>query len=215
MVTADAKGNVKGYVDHPYADLPLNAKGKLDVAGVVGRGNLDVIRDMGLKEPYVGRTPLISGEIAEDLTYYFANSEQVPSSVGLGVLIDRDHSVLAAGGFILQLMPEAGDGMIGQIEENLKKITSVTSHFAAGKTAEDLINILADGMDPVITEISEPRFYCNCSKKRVEKALISLGKGEIESMISDGESIQLNCGFCNTDYTFSVDELIKLKESAK
>ena len=213
-VTADAKANVKGYVNNPNADLPLNAKGKLDVAGAVGRGRLDVIQDMGLKEPYVGQTPLISGEIAEDLTYYFANSEQVPSSVGLGVLVAKD-AVLAAGGFIVQLLPFASDETITKLEENLKEITAVTSHFAEGKSAEDLINLIARDMDPQITDTVETKFYCNCDKDRVQKALVSLGKKELQSLIDEGGDVTLNCGFCNTDYTFSVEDCKKLLESAK
>ena len=213
-VTADAKANVKGYVNNPNADLPLNAKGKLDVAGVVGRGRLDVIQDMGLKEPYVGQTPLISGEIAEDLTYYFANSEQVPSSVGLGVLVAKD-AVLAAGGFIVQLLPFASEETITKLEENLKEITAVTSHFAEGKSAEDLINLIARDMDPQITDTVETKFYCNCDKDRVQKALVSLGKKELQSLIDEGRDVTLNCGFCNTDYTFSVEDCKKLLESAK
>lgn len=213
-VTADAKANVKGYVNNPNADLPLNAKGKLDVAGAVGRGRLDVIQDMGLKEPYVGQTPLISGEIAEDLTYYFANSEQVPSSVGLGVLVAKD-AVLAAGGFIVQLLPFASEETITKLEENLKEITAVTSHFAEGKSAEDLINLIARDMDPQITDTVETKFYCNCDKDRVQKALVSLGKKELQSLIDEGRDVTLNCGFCNTDYTFSVEDCKKLLESAK
>lgn len=213
-VTADAKANVKGYVNNPNADLPLNAKGKLDVAGAVGRGRLDVIQDMGLKEPYVGQTPLISGEIAEDLTYYFANSEQVPSSVGLGVLVAKD-AVLAAGGFIVQLLPFASEETITKLEENLKEITAVTSHFAEGKSAEDLINLIARDMDPQITDTVETKFYCNCDKDRVQKALVSLGKKELQSLIDEGRNVTLNCGFCNTDYTFSVENCKKLLESAK
>ena len=214
-VTTDAKANVKGYVNQPVVDLPLNAIGKLDVAGAVGRGRLDVIQDMGLKEPYVGQTPLISGEIAEDLTYYFANSEQVPSSVGLGVLVGKDYSVLAAGGFIVQLLPFAAEETITRLEENLKEITGVTSHFAEGKSAEELIDRIAKGMDPQITDTVKTQFYCNCSKERVQKALVSLGKKELQSLIDEGKDVTLNCGFCNTDYTFSVEECKNLLESAK
>ena len=213
-VTADAKANVKGYVLNPNVELPLNAKGKLDVAGAVGRGRLDVIQDMGLKEPYVGQTPLISGEIAEDLTYYFANSEQVPSSVGLGVLVAKD-TVLAAGGFIVQLLPFAAEETITKLEENLKEITAVTSHFAEGGSAEDLIAKIAKDMDPQITETVETKFYCNCDKDRVQKALVSLGQTELQSLIDEGKDVTLNCGFCNTDYTFTVEDCKKLLESAK
>lgn len=209
-VTADSNANVKGYVANPKVDLPLNAVGKLDVSKAVGNGRLDVIRDMGLKEPYVGQTPLISGEIAEDITYYFANSEQVPSSVGLGVLVDRDLSVKRAGGFIVQLLPFASEEVIEKLEENLKQISAVTTFFEQGGTPESLIETLAAGMEPNITETVPVRFYCNCSRERVEKALISIGKEELNSMIEEGKPVTLNCGFCNTDYTFTLEELKEL-----
>ncbi len=212
VVTADANADVKGYVGNPNADLPLNAKGKLDVSGAVGKGRLDIIRDMGLKEPYVGQTPLISGEIAEDLTFYFANSEQVPSSVGLGVLVDRDYTVKRAGGFIVQLLPNASDEVIDRLEENLSKIKSVTAFFESGLGAEDLIRVICEGMDPEITDTIPVRFYCNCSRERVEKALISIGHKELDDMIADGKEVNLNCGFCNTDYTFSVEDLKRIRE---
>ena len=212
VVTADANADVKGYVGNPNADLPLNAKGKLDVSGAVGKGRLDFIRDMGLKEPYVGQTPLISGEIAEDLTFYFANSEQVPSSVGLGVLVDRDYTVKRAGGFIVQLLPNASDEVIDRLEENLSKIKSVTAFFESGLGAEDLIRVICEGMDPEITDTIPVRFYCNCSRERVEKALISIGHKELDDMIADGKEVNLNCGFCNTDYTFSVEDLKRIRE---
>ena len=212
VVTADANADVKGYVGNPNADLPLNAKGKLDVSGAVGKGRLDIIRDMGLKEPYVGQTPLISGEIAEDLTFYFANSEQVPSSVGLGVLVDRDYTVKRAGGFIVQLLPNASDEVIDRLEENLSKIKSVTAFFENGLSAEDLICVICEGMDPEITDTIPVRFYCNCSRERVEKALISIGHKELDDMIADGKEVNLNCGFCNTDYTFSVEDLKRIRE---
>lgn len=212
VVTADANADVKGYVGNPNADLPLNAKGKLDVSGAVGKGRLDIIRDMGLKEPYVGQTPLISGEIAEDLTFYFANSEQVPSSVGLGVLVDRDYTVKRAGGFIVQLLPNASDEVIDRLEENLSKIKSVTAFFESGLGAEDLIRVICERMDPEITDTIPVRFYCNCSRERVEKALISIGHKELDDMIADGKEVNLNCGFCNTDYTFSVEDLKRIRE---
>lgn len=212
VVTADANADVKGYVGNPNADLPLNAKGKLDVSGAVGKGRLDIIRDMGLKEPYVGQTPLISGEIAEDLTFYFANSEQVPSSVGLGVLVDRDYTVKRAGGFIVQLLPNASDEVIDRLEENLSKIKSVTAFFESGLGAEDLIRVICEGMDPEITDTISVRFYCNCSRERIEKALISIGHKELDDMIADGKEVNLNCGFCNTDYTFSVEDLKRIRE---
>lgn len=211
-VTADSKARVKGYVGNPDVILPANKVGKLDVAGAVGIGFMDVIKDMGLKEPYVGQTVLQTSEIAEDLTFYFANSEQVPSSVGLGVLMNKDNTVAQAGGFIIQLMPFAGEEVIAKLEENLKDITSVTTLLSEGKTPEDLVEILCKDLDPIINDKMDTGFYCNCDRARVEKALISIGKKEIKEMIDEGKEIEMNCHFCNTSYTFSVEEL---KEIAK
>lgn len=206
-VTADSKGNVKGYAIVPDVILPANAIGKLDVAGALGAGYLSVIKDMGLKEPYVGQTQLQTGEIAEDLTYYFATSEQVPSSVGLGVLMERDNTVKQAGGFVLQLMPFTEDEVISRLEENLSKVASVTSMLEAGKSPEEILGILLEGFDIEYNETSETHFSCNCSKARVEKALISIGKSEIKEMIDDGETIEVKCHFCNKGYHFTVEDL--------
>ncbi len=207
MVTADAKGNVKGYANVPDVILPANAKGKLDVAGAVGQGSLKVIRDMGLKEPYVGQTLLQTGEIAEDLTYYFATSEQVPSSVGLGVLMERDNTVRQAGGFIIQLMPFAEDAVIDRLEQNLGKVTSVTAMLDAGNTPEQMLELLLEGLGCEILESRPAAFLCNCDRPRIEKVLISLGKKEIKDMIEDGKEIEVNCQFCGRHYKFRVDEL--------
>lgn len=209
-VTADAKARVKGYVGNPDVILLANKLGKLDVAGAVGIGFMDVIKDMGLKEPYVGQTVLQTSEIAEDLTFYFANSEQVPSSVGLGVLMNKDNTVAQAGGFIIQLMPFAEEETIAKLEENLKNVTSVTTLLAQGKTPEELIEILCDGLNPVIADTMDTQFYCNCDRARVEKALVSVGKKEIQEMIDEGEDIEMKCHFCNTAYVFSVDDMKKL-----
>lgn len=206
-VTADAKGNVKGYALEPQVILPANALGKLDVGGAIGLGVLSVIKDMGMKEPYVGQTELQTGEIGDDLTYYFATSEQTPSSVGLGVLMNKDNTVKQAGGFIIQLMPFAEEEVIARLEENLGKIKSVTSLLDAGNSPEEIINILLEGMDVEITDKMPVQFYCNCDKEHVTKVLISLGKKEIQSMIDDGKEIELKCHFCNTAYIFSVEEL--------
>ena len=213
-VTADARGNVKGYANVPDVILPANAIGKLDVAGALGQGILSVIKDMGLKEPYVGQTELQTGEIAEDLTYYFATSEQVPSCVGLGVLMEKDNTVKQAGGFIVQLMPFAEDAVIDKLEENLAKIQSVTSILDAGNTPEQMLEMLLEGMNPEFTDTLPTQFYCNCDKARVEKALISIGKAELQSMIDDGEAVEVNCHFCNTKYSFSVEELEALRKKA-
>ncbi len=214
-VTADSKARVKGYVGNPNVILPANKVGKLDVAGAVGIGFMDVIKDMGLKEPYVGQTVLQTSEIAEDLTFYFANSEQVPSSVGLGVLMSKDNTVAQAGGFIIQLMPFAQEEVIATLERNLAEVTSVTTLLSQGKTPEDLIEILCRDLEPVIQDTLPTEFYCNCDRDRVEKALISIGRKEIEEMIADGEEIEMNCHFCNTHYKFSVEELKILADKSK
>lgn len=214
-VTADAKGCVKGYPIVPDVIVPANALGKLDVGGAIGKGTLSVIKDMGLKEPYVGQTQLQTGEIAEDLTYYFAASEQVPSAVGLGVLMNKDNTVRQAGGFIIQLMPFAEEGVIARLEENLAKVASVTALLEEGKSPAGMLQVLLDGMDPEITDTSEVFFRCNCSKERIERVLISLGKEELSDMIQEGETIEVNCQFCNKSYSFTVDELKTLAAKSK
>lgn len=213
-VTADSKGYVKGYVENPNVILPANSVGKLDVAGAVGIGFLDVIKDLGLKEPYVGQTILQTSEIAEDLTYYFASSEQTPASVGLGVLMNKDNTVRQAGGFIIQLMPFASEEVIAKLEDNLSKVSSVTKMLDEGMGPEEMLEYLCDGLEPKITDTINVGFRCNCSKERVSKALISVGKEELTKMIDEGESINLHCDFCNTDYPFSVDELKEMYEYA-
>ena len=214
-VTADSKGNVKGYVGNPNVILHANDKGKLDVAGAVGVGFMNVIKDMGLKEPYVGQTVLQTSEIAEDLTYYFATSEQVPSSVGLGVLMEKDNTVKQAGGFIIQLMPFTEEKVISQLEENLKDVTSVTTMLEEGHTPESLLETLLKGFDIEINETIPTQFYCNCDKDRVEKALISVGRKELQEMIDEGKEIELNCHFCNRNYIFSVEELKSILKRCK
>lgn len=213
-VTADSHANVKGYVGNPNVMLPPK-NGKLDVGGAVGAGLLQVIKDMGLKEPYSGQTVLVSSEIAEDLTYYFANSEQVPSSVGLGVLMERDNTVRRAGGFIIQMMPFAVEETICRIEENLKKVPSVTSMLDGGYTPEQLLEVLFEGLGLEITDTVPARFYCNCSKERVEQAVVSIGRKEIQEMIRDGEDIEVKCHFCNTAYRYTVEELKEILKRSK
>lgn len=213
-VTADSHANVKGYVLNPDVMLPPK-NGKLDVGGAVGIGLLTVIKDMGLKEPYSGQTILVTSEIAEDLTYYFANSEQVPSSVGLGVLMDKDNTVKCAGGFIIQLMPFAENKTIDQLEENLKKVTSVTKLLDAGYTPQQLLEELLEGMGLEITDTMPARFYCNCSKERVEQAVVSIGKKDIEEMIKEGKDIEVKCHFCNTAYKYTIDELKEILKRSK
>ncbi len=214
-VTADAKGCVKGYPIVPDVIVPANSLGKLDVGGAIGKGTLSVIKDMGLKEPYVGQTQLQTGEIAEDLTYYFAASEQVPSAVGLGVLMNKDNTVRQAGGFIIQLMPFAEEGVIARLEENLAKVASVTALLEEGNSPAGMLQILLNGMDPEITDTSEVFFRCNCSKERIERVLLSLGKEELSDMIQEGETIEVNCQFCNKSYSFTVDELKTLAAKSK
>lgn len=206
-VTADAAGNVKGYPFVPDVVLPANALGKLDVAGAIGAGNMSVIKDMGLKEPYIGQTALQTGEIAEDLTYYFAVSEQVPSAVGLGVLMNKENTVEQAGGFIIQLMPFAEEEVIEKLEKKVAEVTSVTSLLAQGYNPEMILEKLLGDLDLEITETMPVRFYCGCSKERVTKALASISRAELDDIIKDGKPIEVNCDFCNTHYTFDIDEL--------
>ena len=213
-VTADAQGNVKGYVNEPEVILPPK-NGKLDVGGALGLGILNVIKDMGLKEPYVGQVALQTSEIAEDLTYYFATSEQVPSAVGLGVLMNKDNTVRQAGGFIVQLMPFAEESTIAKLEENVQKITSVTNLLEEGHTPESLLEKVLEGFDMEINEKVPTEFYCNCSRERVEKALISIGRKELNEMIQEGKSIEMNCHFCNKNYEFTVEELKEILRKCK
>ena len=206
-VTATPNGEVKGYPVCADVDLPLKENGKLDVGAGMGLGVMNVIKDMGLKEPYVGQTVLQTGEIGDDLTYYFATSEQTPASVGVGVLVDRDYSVKQAGGFIVQLMPFATDEVIEALEKNLGSIKSVTSMFEEGLTVEEIVAKIFADMEYEILDKMDIGYQCNCSKEKVTKAIISIGKKEIQEMIDDNKPIEVNCHFCNTNYVFSVDEL--------
>ena len=211
-VTADSKGRVKGYAVHPQVILPANSQGKLDVGGAIGAGTLQVIRDLGLKEPYVGQTDLQTGEIAEDLTWYFAASEQVPSSVGLGVLMEKNNTVKQAGGFIVQLMPFAEETVIEKLEANLSRIHSVTKLLEDGNSPEQILGILLEGMDMELLSTMPVEFSCNCSRDRVAKALYSIGKKEMDEMIADGEPIEVKCHFCNRAYQFSVEDLKQIRD---
>ncbi len=214
-VTADSRGNVKGYVGNPEVMIHAKANGKLDVSGAVGNGTLLVIKDLGLKEPYSGQVDLQSGEIAEDLTYYFAASEQIPSAVGLGVLMNRDNTVRQAGGFIIQVMPFAQEETIAKLEANIAGLPSVTALLEEGHTAENLLKKVLNGFDMEIIDTQPVRFYCNCSRERVEKALISVGRKDLNEMIQDGKPVELKCHFCNTAYEFSVEELKTILRKAK
>lgn len=212
-VTADSHANVKGYISDPSFQNPPNYLGKLDVGGAIGNGTMKVIKDMGMKEPYIGTTGLLTGEIAEDLTYYFATSEQVPTSVGLGVLMNKDNTVKQAGGFIIQLMPFADDAVIDRLEQNIKDISSVTSMLDEGLSPEDILRRVLSGFDVEITDTVPTQYHCNCSRERVSKALISVGRQELTDMIQEGREIEVNCHFCNTNYVFSTDELKTLLKS--
>lgn len=214
VVTADAAGTVKGYAYHPEVMLPPNAKGKLDVGGALGVGVLSVIKDIGLKEPYVGQTILVSGEIAEDLTYYYATSEQTPSSVALGVLMNKDNTVRQAGGFIIQLLPDASDEVIDALEKTLEEMDSITALLDAGNTPEMILEHVLGPFGLEILDTLPTGFRCNCDKARVEKALISIGKKELQDMIDDGKTVEVNCHFCNKNYEFTVEELGELYKKA-
>ena len=214
-VTADMNGTVKGYVENPNVMLPPSKKGKLDVANALGLGVMNVIKDMGLKEPYVGQTILVTSEIAEDLTYYFATSEQVPSSVGLGVLMEKDNTVKQAGGFIIQVMPFVEDEVVAKLEANIANVESVTSMLDKGYTPEQILETVLEGLDVEYTDNMPTEFKCNCSKSRVEKALISIGRKDIQEMIDDGKDIEMHCHFCNTSYNFTVDELKEILKKSR
>lgn len=210
VVTADNKGHVKGYVKNPSVILPPNAQGHLNVGGAVGKGTLTVIRDMNLKDPYIGQIPLVTGEIAEDLTAYYAQSEQIPSSVGLGVLMNKENTVKRAGGFVLQLMPFAKDDVIARLEDNIRGISSVTSILEEESTPEHLLETALKGFDIEVTSREDVEFYCNCSRERFERGLILLGKEELESIIDEGRDITLTCQFCGSSYCFTPDQIRKV-----
>ena len=218
LAVADDLGNVKSYVDQPVVELPLNAKGKLDVAGAVGTdGTLFVIKDIGLKEPYSGQTALVSGEIAEDITQYFADSEQVPSACGLGVLVNPDLTVACAGGYLIQLLPFAPESDITQLEENLRDVTSVTDLLQSGMTADDIAQKLMAGLDAELLDESEPEYACDCSRERTAKMLRSLDIPTLREMADEMPEIEVCCHFCNNKYVFSPDELRQMiaeKEAA-
>ena len=214
-VTADAAARVKGYVYHPQVMLAPTAKGKLDVGGALGGGVLQVIKDLGLREPYSGQTALVSGEIAEDLTYYFASSEQIPTSVALGVLMNKNNTVRHAGGFIIQMMPYAGEEVIRALEEKLASFDSVTSQLDRGRTPEEIITHLLEGFDLQFEDRIPASYFCNCSRQRVEKAVISVGRKELQDMIDEGEPIEVNCHFCNSRYRFSVEDLKRMLKAAR
>lgn len=206
-VSADGAGHVKGFVYNPDVPLMVNDQHKLDVGGAIGHGTMTVVKDLGLKEPYSGQVDLVSGEIGDDLAYYFMESEQVPSSVGVGTLVDTDGSILEAGGFIIQLMPGVTDDVITKLEENLKSVRSVTSLLKAGMTPEQILEKLLSGLNVEFHGTTPAEFRCNCSRERVTKALISMGRRELQSLIDEGKPAELHCDFCGSTYTFTTDEM--------
>ncbi len=212
VVTANAKGYVKGYPQVSQVILPANAQGKLDVGGAVGAGILNVIKDMGLKDPYVGQTALQTGEIAEDLTYYFATSEQIPSAVGLGVLMTKENTVKQAGGFIIQLMPFTEEETIEKLEKKISKIKSVTEMLEDGMSPEQILEEILGELELEITDVTETGFSCDCSKERISRALATIGKQDMDEMIAENEPIEVKCHFCNTNYKFDVDELKEIRQ---
>ena len=211
-VTADSHGNVKGFALNPQVDLPLNSQGKLDVGGALDLGILSVIKDMGLKEPYVGQCQLQTGEIAEDLTYYFATSEQIPSAVGLGVLVDKDGSVKQAGGFILQLMPFTPDDVIEKLEQRIAEIDSVTQMLDRGLSPEQILEEIVGDFGLEITDTIDTAFNCDCSKEKVSRVIATISWKDLDDIINDGESIEVKCQFCNSAYNFDIDELKELRK---
>lgn len=215
VVTSDSKCRVKGYVFHPNVEVPSKYPGKLDVSAAIGQGYMSVIKDIGLKEPYAGRIQLVSGEIAEDLTYYYAQSEQTPSAIGLGVLVDTDTSIRCAGGFMIQLLPDASEEVISQLETRLNTIPYITDLLDMGQTPEGILEMILQGMDMKILDKVPTEFYCNCTKERVEKALISIGKEELEKIANEDKKANLHCYFCGKEYDFTEEEILTLLESVK
>ena len=215
LAVADYYGNVKGYVEHPEADLPLNSKGKLDVAGAVGRGTLYVIRDVGEREPYVGTTPIVSGEIAEDITDYFARSEQIPTVCALGVLIGKDYTCLSAGGYMIQLLPGAEDSFIDKLEARIAEVPPVSTLFSTGKTNAEYLKDIMGGIECDIFDQADVSYHCDCVKERVEKALVSIGEKDLTEMIDEGKNIDVTCQFCDKIYTFTPQDLKALLKRAK
>lgn len=211
IAVSDSDGNARGYVQNPVVEIPLNDKGKLDVKGTVGTdGYLYVMKDIGLKEPYVGQTEIISGEIAEDITNYFVSSEQTPSVCALGVLVNPDLTVAAAGGFIIQLLPFCPDDVISKIEYAVESLEPVTTMLSKGMTPDDIAKAAMKGLELSKLDESNIEYRCNCSKEKVESALISTGRESLEDMISSGENTKVECHFCDKTYEFTPDDIKKL-----
>lgn len=213
IAVSDGMGNVKSYVQNPVVEIPLNSVGKLDVAGAVGKdGTLTVSKDLGLKEPYCGMVPIVSGEIGEDIANYFVSSEQVPTVCGLGVLVNPDLSVKCAGGFLIQLLPFADENCISTIESNVSKIKSVTDLFSSGKKPEEIALELLEGLEPNLLDESNPEYKCDCSRERTERILAGLGSEELKKLADEQPVTEVCCHFCGKKYTFSSDELLALKK---
>ena len=212
---SDSRGYVRGYVENPEVQLPPNAQGKLDVGGAVGQGHLYVIRDLGMSQPYIGYSPLVSGEIAEDITHYFALSEQTPSVCSLGVCLNPDHSCCAAGGFLLQLLPGADESVIQQLEQNIDSLDSITTMMTDGLSAEMIIARVLSGIEFDILNQTEIEYHCNCSSERYARALISLGAEELEDLKKEGQPVETCCHFCSACYIFDPDALDELLAQAK
>ncbi|MBQ3292255.1 MAG: Hsp33 family molecular chaperone HslO [Mogibacterium sp.] len=212
-VTADSHGNVKGFPANPAVDIPRKYAGKLDVGGAIGKGLLTVIMDLGLKEPYNGQVEIQTGEIGDDLAYYFTVSEQTPSAVGLGVMVDTDSSVKHSGGFIIQIMPDAAEETIAAIEEKVSGAKPVTTMMEEGMSPEDILEYYLGDLGLVITETLPVRFYCDCSKERVARALATISTKDLEDIINDGEEIEVKCYFCNSAYKFGIDELREIMKN--
>ncbi|MDD7193603.1 MAG: Hsp33 family molecular chaperone HslO [Clostridiaceae bacterium] len=213
IAVSDSMGNVRGYVANPIVEIPLNDKGKLDVAGAVGKnGTLTVMKDLGLREPYIGQVPIVSGEIAEDITNYFAVSEQIPTVCALGVLVNPDLSIKAAGGFIIQLLPTALDDTIDKVEECIKAIPPVTKMLSDGMKPEDICRSVLKGFELEVLDTANPEYRCTCSKERVTRALLSLGSQELKEMANEKET-EVACHFCDKKYVFTSAEIKKLAEN--
>ncbi|MBR5122995.1 MAG: Hsp33 family molecular chaperone HslO [Anaerotignum sp.] len=215
VVTSDSKAQVKGYVFNPGVEVPDLIPGKLNVSGAIGAGHMSIIKDIGMREPYAGKIELVTGEIAEDLTYYFAQSEQTPSAIGLGVLVETDTSIRRAGGFIIQLLPDATDEMIDKLEKKLATIPYVSDLLDMGATPEDILQMILGDFDLNILDKVPTTFYCNCTRERVEKALISIGKEELEKIIREDKKANLHCHFCSKEYDFTEEQLVELLEDAQ
>lgn len=216
VVTAHSDASVKGYIGNPNADLPANSLDKLDVSGIIGKnGSLTVIRDMGLKQPYVGQVPITTGEIGDDLAYYFTASEQLPSAVGVGVLVEKDLSIKAAGGFIIQMLPGHNELTADLVTYRLEEITSITKLISDGKSIEEILNYIFEDMDLKILSEMKPEYKCDCTREKVEKALLSIGKNDLLEIYNEGKTEELKCNFCNENYKFNHEDIGKLLKQAK